>query len=315
MRNKIIVSLLSIIILLAVSTASSYASTSIRLQTPSNQTNQDTMNLTFVALDTIPTQTVAVDCYKKGPSDATYTVFQSFSLPNGGNTDNCNASFNQGNGTYNFYATANGSGNATTESTPVSVTRNTDKPGNPYNYSKSKPDDCTYKITFRTADDSGKTVKVVLYRSSDTNFSLDNGHKVNEVNLGSNTDGSMTDNISPNCSTNYYYAIRSFDTYGNGSDGVGDSTTSTVTVNPTGTAQGLQGAIPVNENNVAPKNKEVLGTESAKETNEKETTVNTNPISASINWIVTHKTIDLIILVLLAAIAYYWYRKNYKKTK
>jgi hypothetical protein len=326
MKNKIIVSLLSLTALFFVFAVSANASTSIRLQQPQSPTNHDSFNITFVALDTDSNQVVTVQCYKKGPGDASFVPFGTlFTLsPQGGNTDNCqvgNGALNQ-NGTYQFEAIASGTSSPT--SNIVSVDFNTSGPGNPGDYKKEKPDNCTYKISFHTADDSGKTVKVNLYRSTDLSFPVDSGHQVNTVSIGSSTDGSMTDNISPNCSTNYYYVIRAFDIYGNGSGAVGDSSTTTTVINPTGTAQGLQGAIPVTNDVLGAaaggtsQDKEVLGTESAQPTpsSTTETTkVDQNPVSAAINWIFTHKKIDLLILLIVAAFVYFLYRKFYKKVK
>lgn len=296
----------------------SFASTSVRLQTPVSPTNQDTFTLTFVALDTDSSQTVNVDCYKKGPNDATYSVFQSFSLTNGGNTSNCQVTsgiMNQGNGTYSFYVTATGTGSSTSQT--VSVDFNNSKPGQPVNYNKTKPDNCTYKIDFRTANDNGKTVRVVLYRSTDQSFSLDSGHQVNSINIGSDTDGSMTDNISPNCGTTYYYAIRAFDAYGNASDPNGDSSTTTTVISPTVTQQ--QGAIPVSgtATGTGAGTGAVLGqaTSSATPSPTGKAGVSPNPIKAGASWIATHKTITLAAIaaiILVIAAGYYLY---YKKRK
>ncbi len=298
----------------------SFAATSVRLQTPTNPTNQDTFNLTFVALDTDSSQTVTVNCYKKAPGDSTYSVFQSFSLTNGGNTDSCQVTsgiMNKGNGTYYFYVTADGTSHA--QSQTVSVDFNNETPGTPTNYNKSKPNSCTYQISFHTADDN-ETTRVVLYRSTDPSFSLDSGHQVNSINIGPNQDGTMTDNISPNCNTTYYYAIRAFDKYGNGSGSVGDSSTSTTIISPTGVQQQQAGAIAGGTaGNVVgggAGTQGVLGTESAKiSPTPSAAGKGGNPLSNAGNWIATHKTISFLILVLILAIAYYLYRRYYKKVK
>lgn len=295
----------------------SFASTSVRLQQPQTPTNQNAFNITFVALDTNSSQVVTVQCQKQGPGDSNPVNFGSpITLSAGGNTNVCqvgNGLLNQ-NGTYQFDVIAYGS--STTTSNTVNVDFNTDGPGTPGNYNKTKPDNCTYEITFRTADDNGKTVKVVLYRSSNQNFSLDNGTQVNQVSIGSNTDGSMTDNISPNCNTNYYYAIRAFDKYGNGSGATGDSSTSTTIISPTVTQQ--EGAIAGGTaGNVlgaeAGGQGQVLGTESAKPTQTPAKVTGQNPVSNAVNWVLTHKKVSLLVLIILAAIAYFLYRRYYKK--
>ncbi len=331
-RNKInkfivkIAGLLTLLILFFALAGTSFAATSVRLQQPASPTNQDTFNITFVALDTNSTQTVTVQCQKKGPGDGDFVNFGSlFSLPNGGNTDNCQTSSGilNTNGTYQFRVIANGSGSQT--SNVVSVDFNNSTPGTPVNYNKTKPDNCTYKISFRTANDSGKTVKVVLYRSSETSFSVDSAHQVNTLSIGSDTDGSMTDNVSPNCSTEYFYVIRAFDVYGNGSGVVGDSSVTTTTVIPTTTQ--VQGAIPVSgqgEGQVLGEGtkaaeKEVLGTESAKPSpsvvSEPTAKVSKNPLTQSANWVFTHKKISLLALVILGGVAFYLYRRFGKRVK
>lgn len=314
---------LTVLTLFFVFTGNAYAATSVRLQQPQSPTNQDAFNITFVALDTNSSQTVTVQCQKKGPSDADFVNFGSlFSLPNGGNTDNCQVGgglLNQ-NGTYKFRVIANGTGSQT--SNEVSVDFNNSTPGNPGNHNKEKVEACTYKISFRTADDSGKTVKVVLYRSSETSFSVDSAHQVNELSISSNTDGSMTNNVSPNCDTTYYFVIRAFDIYGNGSGVVGDTSVTTITVNPTTTQ--VQSAIPAGGGGG-----QVLGTgtktaeekESGEATKEPEKEVlgeetpsvqAQNPVAQATNWVLTHKKISLLTLLVLGAIAYYLYRR-YKK--
>lgn len=325
MRKKLIVNIVGLLILFFAFAGTSFAATSVRLQQPANQTNQDNFTITFVALDTEPTQAVTVQCQKKGPGDADFVNFGSLiTLSNGGNTNFCQANsgiVNQNDFTYQFRVTANGSaGNV--QSNIVSVKFNNQTPGTPVNYNKTKPDNCTYKISFRSANDSGKTVKVVLYRSSETSFSVDSAHQVNTLNIGSDTDGFMTDNVSPNCSTEYFYVIRAFDVYGNGSGVVGDSSVTTTTVIPASNAAGatIQGAIPVGgaggqvlgEGTKAAE-KEVLGTESAKPTaTPKKEEVGQNPVATATNWVLGHKKISFLTLLVLGAIAYYLYRR-YKK--
>lgn len=326
--NKILTKILLGVFAVFLFAGSSFAATSIRLQQPGSPTNQDTFNITFVALDTDSTKVITVQCYKNGPSDGVvFTAFGSpITLSAGGNTNICQVNsgiMNEGNGTYKFYVTATGGSTdpVSTQTTPVSVDFNNSTPDTPTNYNKEKPDNCTYKISFHTANDSGKTVKVVLYRSTDTNFSVDSGHQVNSLNIGSNLDGSMTDNVSPNCDTTFYYAIRAFDAYGNGSGVVGDSNVTTTIINPTTTQQ--QGAIPVGgqgqggsvlgTGTKAGAEKGVLGTESAKPSpsisSGPTAKVSQNPIAQYTNWALTHKKTSLLVLFVLGVIGYYLYRR------
>jgi hypothetical protein len=309
MLNKIIVSLLSLTAILFVFAGSANAaSISVKLQQPANQMGQSNFDLTFVALSTDPTLPITVQCEKKGPGDSDFVSFGSpIVLSNGGNTDKCHTDsgiVNQSGQSYSFRVLANG-----TPSNVVSVDYNSDSPGVPGGYNKTKTDACTYRISFHTADDSGKTVKVVLYRSTNPNFTMDNGTKINSIDIGSNVDGHMDDNISPDCNTNYYYAIRAFSAFGNASGVTGDSSTQTVNSNVTGAP--AQGAIPVVQ--LAKANKEVLGqaTQSAKPT---PVVAKPNVVIGSVNWVVNHKKISLAILVILIGlISYYLYRKGKKK--
>jgi hypothetical protein len=322
--NKLFTKILLGVLAVFLFTGSSFAatSTSVRLQQPASQTNKDDFTITFVALDTKPTQTVTVQCQKMGPGDIDWVNFGPLmSFDNGGDTSICQANssmVNQNDFTYQFRVIANGS-SLDVQSNVVDVKFNNQAPGTPVNYSKTKPDNCTYKISLRSANDSGKTVKVVLYRSTETSFSLDAGHQVNTLSIGSDTDGFMTDNVSPNCSTEYFYVIRAFDVYGNGSGVVGDSSVTTTTVNPTTTQ--TQGAIPVGGTgggsvlgSQTGEKEEVLGTESAekKASEEDKLKAGQNPVTNLTNWVLTHKKISLLVLLILGAVTYYLYRR-YKK--
>ncbi len=218
---------------------------SIRLEQPKTPSNQNNFTITFTTLDTDTTQPITVKCFKKGPGDGGFSQFSSdiTLAPAGGNSGNCQTSSSviTTGGTYQFYATATaGSGeNATSET--VSVDYNTSGPGDPRDYNKTKSS-CTYTIHFRTAEDSGKTVKVEIYRSENTSFNTDSGTRVGTVSVGSNETRDFSDTPA-DCNKTYYYAIRSFDSAGNGSGVVGDS--QTVTINPPTTVSPTpgQGAI------------------------------------------------------------------------
>lgn len=313
-------------------TGTSFAATSVRLQQPSSPTNQNTFNITFVALDT-ENSPVSVQCYKSGPTDG--GVFSAFggviNLSNGGNTDLCQVGsgvISEGNGIYQFKVTAVGS-STVTSNPPVSVDYNNSTPGAPVSFSKNNLDGCNYKINFRTAPDGGKTVKVVLYRSVNSNFDVNSGTQVDSVNIGSDTDGSFN-NHAPDCTKTYYFAIRAFDAYGNGSPVVGDSTTvtTTTTTTVTTTAPAGQGAIPVGGagggqvlgTGTSAGEKGVLG-EATKSAENKVTpapTIKASSAIASANWIFSHKKISFSVLVLvlvLAGLGFYLYRRFGKRVK
>ncbi len=218
-----------------------------QIAAPKSPTNQTDLTINVVVLDQNQVPSISVQCYwqKNGGSwnalGAAITV-----IPGGNNTANCQTSSNQINedASYGFYATAtDGTNNATTQTVSVNFTRN--GPGTPTNYAKNK-NNCAYQISLRTADDGGKTVKVEVYRSTNTSFSADGSTKIGQISVGSNTDSSYTDNP-PDCGANYYYAIRAFDAAGNGSGVVGDSQSVTVATSVS-RATGTVGAIPAGTN-------------------------------------------------------------------
>jgi hypothetical protein len=220
-------------------------SMSIKIEQPKSPTNLTNLKINFVVLDSSSSPSdISAQCYKKSPSDGGFsTLGSAMTISAGGGSAYCetDGSFINTTGTYQFYVSANG-----IPSDTVSVDYNTSGPGNPTNYSKSRVNTCDYKITFRTADDGGKTVKVEVYRSENTSFSADNGSRVDTITIGSNTDGTST-TTPPNCSKDYYFAVRAFDAIGNGSGLVGDSititTTTTTTTTTTGGTAGTSGTV------------------------------------------------------------------------
>lgn len=216
----------------------------VRVEKPKSPTNLSSFNLNFVAMDILG-RPITAKCFKQGPTDATFSQFGSdLNLTSGGNTENCpvTSSLFGDNGTYQFKVEVSADGDTSSET--VSVEYDTKSPGDPKDYNKTKVSNCVYNIHFKSADDAGATVKIEIYRSENTSFSADDGSRVGSVSLTSNEAKEFPDTI-PNCDKTYYYAVRAFDTAGNGSGIVGDSvinlTTTTVTTSP----QVTQGAIPV----------------------------------------------------------------------
>jgi hypothetical protein len=215
------------------------------------------VDINIVTLD-IQGRAVTVQCYKKSPSDGGFsTLGSSITLnPNGGNnTANCPASsIFSGDGVYQFYASVVAGSDSVTTNT-VSVDYETSGPGTPTNYSKNESGSCTFQLSFHTANDSGKTSKVNVYRGDSPTFTLNGGSLIGTVNIGSNLDGSFT-NTPPDCAHTYYYELRAFDSYGNASGVVGDSivlttgaTGATGTTSTTGASSGALGsAIPAGSN-------------------------------------------------------------------
>lgn len=230
------------------------ASLSVKIETPETVTDTPNIKIGFVTLD-VEGRPLTVECYK----DSDVAPFASYVLASafGGNSGDCqvDGTVMPTDATYEFYvkAIASGEGNETVESNHVSVTLASATPGTPYNYDRSDAS-CQNVITFTTADDGGKTVKVELYRSLSTTFVADASTKVDEVAIGSNANGSFAE-AAPGCSNDSYYVLRAVASNGNGSGFVGDKDvnvdTHTVTKNKTttvtlaGSSTSGTGAIPV----------------------------------------------------------------------
>jgi len=180
---------------------------------------------------------VTVVCQKKGPYDTDYVQFGSAqTFINGGNTGEClvTSSILNTKGDYSFRTIA--TAGSDTDVDTVTVSYNSEGPGDPTGYSKERTNVCDYKIKFHSADDGGKTIKVEIYRSENTSFTADSGSRVDTIMIGSNTDGqSIT--TPPDCNKQYYFGVRAFDNAGNGSNVVGDSVVkfTTTTTTTTGT--------------------------------------------------------------------------------
>ena len=247
--SKLTVKLLSLIfVFMFVLTGQVFAADlSVKIETPKSPSRENNFKIGFVTLD-IQGRSVTVKCLKKGPSDGGFSQFGSdFVFASGGNSGDCQvtSSVLSSQGTYEFKVSAQ-AGSETAESSIVSVTYATDSPGTP-SYSREQLSSCDYKIKFKTADD-GRTAKVKIYRSTETSFTADSSTEIGTVNIGPNLEGSFTNSV-PDCSKNYYFAIRAFDDAGNGSGIAGDSvvtvvTKTTTTVSPSPTTA-LAGAIPV----------------------------------------------------------------------
>lgn len=229
------------------------------IQTPKTPTNQTNLSINVVVFDQ---NASTVQCYYQKNGGAWNPFGGTVSVDAGGNnTANCQTDGGVINdqGTYNFYATVNDGVSPEFKTATVGVTYNTsDPPGTPISFSKDRVNTCDYKISFHTADDGGKTVKVEVYRSGQTSFTADNGSRVDTISIGSNQDGTSI-TTPPVCNQDYYFAVRAFDVNGNGSGLIGDSNTVTVNTTTTTTttgSSGSAGAIPAGTNG------NVLGAES-----------------------------------------------------
>lgn len=295
---------------------------SVRIQQPKSPVNQNNFNVSFVALD-LQGRTVTVKCFQKGPSDGAFSQFGSTqTFADGGNSGNCavdSSVMNDGEGSYAFKVEAtagDGSGDNFDDET-TTVTYDTSGPGDLRDYSKNKTNACEYTIHFKTANDSGATVKAELYRSDAVPFNADNGSRIQVISIGSDEAKNVTD-TPPDCSKTYYYAVRAFDAAGNGSALVGDNVSTITVINPTGSP--AQGAIPVSGSGLAAGGS-VLGLDDATTATESngqtlgETTPSATPETEKTDNAAKESTARNMLLVggilLIGALLYAFRKKNH----
>jgi len=286
---------------------------SIILEEPKTPSNIKDIELKFVALD-IQGRNITVQCFKKGPTDSSLTQFGSdIALSAGGNSSHCslNSAIND-NGSYQFQVKAI----ADTESVYsqiVNLDYKTSTPGTPIDYRKEQINSCDFKIHFKTADDSGKTVKVEIYRSTDSNFSANNESLVHSISIGSNQEKDINSSVS-DCSKTYFYALRAFDNAGNGSGLIGDSVYKNVVDNTITNTTPTTGAIPVTGSNVS---SETSGEISPDPSSTEETgQVLGTEKTVKQSFFARHKITSGIIILSVLAIILYVLKKNIgKKSK
>lgn len=222
---------------------------SVKIESPKTPVNTKDFRIDFVALD-LDGRTIDVKCFFRKTGDG-FSQFDSLkNLPSGGGNGYCQVTGTQitSAGSYEFYVTAQTSSETVTSAT-VAVSYDDKQPGTPVYYNKElQLDGCSYKISFKTANDGGQTSKVELYRSADFEFTADSSTKVAEIGIGSDQENIFF-NGKPDCSKNYYYVIRAFNSVGNGSDLIGDGIIVGDSVNNTiaGSQQVAQ-AVAVDEN-------------------------------------------------------------------
>jgi uncharacterized repeat protein (TIGR01451 family) len=298
------------------------ASLSVKIETPEAVTDTADIKIGFVTLDVLG-RSLSVECYKDSDVApvATYNLASAF----GGNSGDCqvDGSVMPTDGSYEFYvkAIASGEGSETVLSNHVTVTLASETPGTPTNYERDDAS-CQNVITFTTADDGGKTVKVELYRSFSTTFVVDAGTFVTELAIGSNQAGNFSV-PAPGCSNDAYYAIRAVAGNGNGSGFVGDKDTDvdthTVTKNKTTTVTlpggSVSGAIPVTNATVGTPEGQVEGvTDEQTDTNtlgDTDQSVLGDMTEASVDAVTNHPWRSFfwfLLALLLAYFVYQWYR-------
>lgn len=200
----------------------------VRLENPQSPTNVNNFGIDFVVIDN-QNRALTVSCFKRNPDSSIVQIGSDINLIPGGNSGRCDLNLsplNQ-NGTYGFYAVAK-TGPEEYISETVNVDYSQSGPSTPVFYSKEELTSCIYRLKIKTADD-GRTVKVEIFRSTETNFIADAGSRIAEVNVLPNTETSFDDGR-PDCNKTYYYVIRSKDASGNVSSLIGDSISVSTTI-------------------------------------------------------------------------------------
>lgn len=218
---------------------------SVRIEQPQTPTRSNDWKLGFSVLDR-SFGTPTVTCYVKKPSSGSYVSFgatHTSAKPEGDN-GSClvDSSVVSEQGTYSFYVTAV-SGELSENSATVTVLYDTEGPDRPVYYHKENIGYCHNKISFRSADDGGRTSSIQIFGSTNTTFNTDAGTRLGSVTLGSNQEGSFTHNqVGEDCNKTWYYVIRAYDSVGNSSAHLGDEIVTITTITPSAPTFG---AIPV----------------------------------------------------------------------
>lgn len=221
------------------------ADLSVRIERPKSPTNQSDFPITFVVLDRLG-RAISATCLVKKPGSGEFVPFNStYAIRPGGNSDSClvTSSTMSASGTYQFMVQANAGGDVDISEIVVVDYSDVPGPGTPTAYSKQKVGGCQYQIKFKTANDSGRTNRVEVYRSSNRTFTANTDTRVKQQAAGSNQDFAIFD-TPPNCDRTYYYAVRAFDQFNNGSGIVADRevvVTAGSTGGTTGTGTGTAG--------------------------------------------------------------------------
>lgn len=203
----------------------SYAESSdliVRLEEPESVVNGP-FNITFVAMDILGNRELTAYCEKDGPSDLDWVEFDSKPLIMGGTTDVCEvlSSDLNGNGVYKFrlklVAEWEDSISQIEYSKEVTTEFDSDFPDKPKYIEVDRKSDCKYEIEFKTADD-GQTSYAEVYMSNDKEFTANEHSRIRTITIGPNTKHTFTEEVAGDkCSERQYFAVRAFDSAGNGS--------------------------------------------------------------------------------------------------
>ena len=175
--------------------------------------NTNNFEIGFVVLD-VKGRNLKVECYNE------VNLFETVDIIPGGTSGVCKVDEKvvPVDGFYDFHIKAVADDGNYNYGASVTVEVIKGRPGTPMKYDRDE-DSCS--VTFTTANDEGQTAKVILYRSTENSFIADDSTKVDEIAIGSNTNGSIND-PSLSCGKDYFYVIRAFNKADNGSEFIGD---------------------------------------------------------------------------------------------
>ena len=130
-----------------------------------------------------------------------------------------NSDIYNGQGKYNFYASAVTDGLSINSGT-ISTTIDQNAPSNVTDYRKERVSATDYKLYWKCPSDDDVT-QTYIYRSKDTSFTADSGTRVQEV--ACNKDESKTTIVVGDANIDYYFALRAIDRADNASGVVTDA--------------------------------------------------------------------------------------------
>ena len=210
----------------------------VRIEDPESSFNEP-FKITFVVMDASgENRNLTAVCSKDGPSSG-WEDFQTISDSNfneNGGTNICNVTdaVLEGTGTYKFKVTVTAEeaeGSAVSEE--VTTTYDNDGPDKPKYIEVDRKSDCKYEVTLKTANDS-QTDYVEVYMSDEKEFTAGPGSRIRTFTMGPDEKKTFTEEVAgEKCAHRQYFAVRAFDSAGNGSDVEAEELTNvnTVTVN------------------------------------------------------------------------------------
>ncbi|MBU1931770.1 DUF11 domain-containing protein [Patescibacteria group bacterium] len=170
---------------------------------------------------------------------------------------------------YYFKATACDN-NSNCDGNETSTTIDTTSPPPPEQYNRYREGEQAYRITWYNPD-SDDLDQVYIYRGDSHEYDLNPSSRVAAINVTKNSQSEWLNDPVPDKTKEYFYALRSVDKAGNASDPIGDTWTTTTTVEGetvTG-SETIAGQELISQKTAPGESKgQILGEEEAQETTE-----------------------------------------------